>query len=171
MRQVRSLMLFFQGHPEYEDTTLLKEYRRDVGRFLDGRQPHYPTVPRGYLPSAAVGLLEEFRQRAHAQRAPQLLKEFPFAAVASALGSSVAPGGHSSLSQLARFSRRGEGAQRAGGIIGRAMRPPAGGESPQAALRDRLLGLIERVLEKPGAGTDAAAAVSLVSSASALSRW
>lgn len=91
VRQVRSLMLFFQGHPEYEDTTLLKEYRRDVGRFLDGRQPHYPTVPRGYLPSAAVGLLEEFRQRAHAQRAPQLLKEFPFAAVASALGTPWRP--------------------------------------------------------------------------------
>lgn len=86
VRHARSLMLFFQGHPEYEDTTLLKEYRRDVGRFLDGQQPHYPTLPRGYLSSAAVGLLEEFRERAHAQRAPQLLKEFPFAAVASALG-------------------------------------------------------------------------------------
>lgn len=41
------------------------------------------------------------------------------------------------------------------------MRPPAGGESPQAALRDRLLGLIERVLEKPGAGPTLPPQVSL----------
>jgi homoserine O-succinyltransferase/O-acetyltransferase len=29
-----SLFLFFQAHPEYEVDTLLREYRRDVGRFL-----------------------------------------------------------------------------------------------------------------------------------------
>ena len=29
-----SLDVFFQGHPEYEPDTLLREYRRDVGRFL-----------------------------------------------------------------------------------------------------------------------------------------
>jgi homoserine O-succinyltransferase len=86
VRQARSLMLFFQGHPEYEDTTLLKEYRRDVGRFLNGQQPRYPTLPRGYLSTEAVGLLEGFRERAEAQRAPELLGEFPFAAVASGLG-------------------------------------------------------------------------------------
>lgn len=91
VRRARSLMLFFQGHPEYEDTTLLKEYRRDVGRFLSGQQPHYPTLPRAYFPAAAAGLLEDFRQRAHAQRAPELLGEFPFAAVASALGNPWRP--------------------------------------------------------------------------------
>jgi acyl carrier protein len=32
------------------------------------------------------------------------------------------------------------------------MSPPAEGENAQGALRGRLLGLIERVLEKPGAG-------------------
>jgi len=85
VRHGRSLMLFFQGHPEYEDTTLLKEYRRDVGRFLNGQQPHYPTMPHGYLPTAAVATLETFRHRAQAQRAPQLLGEFPFATAASAL--------------------------------------------------------------------------------------
>jgi hypothetical protein len=36
-------------------------------------------------------LLEDFRQRAHAQRAPELLGEFPFAAVASALGNPWRP--------------------------------------------------------------------------------
>ena len=85
VRQARSLMLFFQGHPEYEDTTLLKEYRRDVGRYLNGQQPHYPTVPCGYLSSAAVASLEEFSVRARAQCTPQLLGEFPFAAAAAGL--------------------------------------------------------------------------------------
>ena len=32
------------------------------------------------------------------------------------------------------------------------MSPPAEGENPQAALRGRLLALIERALERPGAG-------------------
>jgi homoserine O-succinyltransferase len=85
VRRAHSVMLFFQGHPEYEDTTLLKEYRRDVGRFLSGEQPHYPTVPHGYLSAAALGVLEAFREQAHARRAPELLREFPFAAAAAAL--------------------------------------------------------------------------------------
>jgi homoserine O-succinyltransferase len=31
-----SLFVFFQGHPEYDTDSLLREYRRDVGRFLRG---------------------------------------------------------------------------------------------------------------------------------------
>jgi homoserine O-succinyltransferase len=85
VRHERSLMLFFQGHPEYEDMTLLKEYRRDVGRYLNGQQTHYPTMPHGYLSAEAVALLEAFRERALAQRAPELLGQFPFAAAAASL--------------------------------------------------------------------------------------
>lgn len=80
-----SLLLFFQGHPEYEDTTLLKEYRRDVGRYLSGQQPHYPTLPRGYLSPEAAALLAEFREAALADRTAALLERFPFARVAAAL--------------------------------------------------------------------------------------
>ena len=32
-----SLFLFVQGHPEYEAETLLREYRRDIGRYLRQR--------------------------------------------------------------------------------------------------------------------------------------
>jgi homoserine O-succinyltransferase len=91
VRRGRSLMLFFQGHPEYEDTTLLKEYRRDAGRFLSGQQPHYPTLPHGYLSGEAVGLLEQFRERALSDRSPSLLEQFPFAAVAAALRNTWRP--------------------------------------------------------------------------------
>jgi homoserine O-succinyltransferase len=85
VRHRQSLMLFFQGHPEYEATTLLKEYRRDVGRYVNGQQAHYPTMPHGYLSAEAVALLEDFRERALAARAPELLSQFPFAAAAADL--------------------------------------------------------------------------------------
>jgi homoserine O-succinyltransferase len=85
VREERSLLLFFQGHPEYEETTLLKEYRRDVGRYLTGQQPHYPTLPRGYLSAEATALLAEFREQALASRSLALFESFPFAPVAAVL--------------------------------------------------------------------------------------
>jgi homoserine O-succinyltransferase len=88
VREERSLLLFFQGHPEYEETTLLKEYRRDVGRYLNGQQPHYPTLPRGYLSAEAIALLQGFREQALAKRSATLLESFPFAQVAAGLENS-----------------------------------------------------------------------------------
>jgi homoserine O-succinyltransferase/O-acetyltransferase len=85
VREEQSLLLFFQGHPEYEETTLLKEYRRDVGRYLNGQQPHYPTLPHGYLGDEATALLTEFHERALAQHDATLLQSFPFAPVAALL--------------------------------------------------------------------------------------
>jgi homoserine O-succinyltransferase/O-acetyltransferase len=90
-RHERSLMLFFQGHPEYEDTTLLKEYRRDVGRYLNGQQSHYPTLPHGYMSAEARALLEAFKARALAERSGALLESFPFAGVAATLRNSWRP--------------------------------------------------------------------------------
>jgi len=91
VRRGRSPMLFFQGHPEYEDTTLLKEYRRDVGRYLSGQQAQYPTMPHGYLSAEAVRLLGQFKERALKERSPALLEQFPFAAVAAALRNTWRP--------------------------------------------------------------------------------
>jgi homoserine O-succinyltransferase len=80
-KQSRSLFVFFQGHPEYEATTLLREYRRDVGRFLRNQQSHYPTVPHEYFSPAALKLLTSFEQRAITARSADLLAEFPFAEI------------------------------------------------------------------------------------------
>ena len=52
-----ALALFFQGHPEYAAETLLREYLRDVGRFLRGE--------REAASGPAVGLL----RRRHAASA------------------------------------------------------------------------------------------------------
>jgi len=91
VREERSLLLFFQGHPEYEDTTLLKEYRRDVGRYLRTEQSHYPTLPHGYLPANAAAALGAFREQALRERRAQLLERFPFGAVAAELRNTWRP--------------------------------------------------------------------------------
>lgn len=85
-RQRRSLFLCFQGHPEYEDVTLLREYRRDVGRFLRGEQASYPLEPRDYFAPAASAKLAQFRERALQDRRAELLTEFPATAAAQDLG-------------------------------------------------------------------------------------
>ena len=40
-----SLLVFLQGHPEYDADSLAREYRRDVGRYLDGTRADYPAMP------------------------------------------------------------------------------------------------------------------------------
>jgi homoserine O-succinyltransferase/O-acetyltransferase len=76
-RQERSFHLFLQGHPEYERATLLREYRRDIGRYLRGERETYPNAPLGYFSEQAVGLLEAFRNHATADRRGDLLASFP----------------------------------------------------------------------------------------------
>ena len=41
-KKEKSLFVHFQGHPEYGAQTLLKEYRRDIKRFLRGERETYP---------------------------------------------------------------------------------------------------------------------------------
>jgi homoserine O-succinyltransferase/O-acetyltransferase len=72
-----SLFLFFQGHPEYEAETLLREYRRDIGRYLRGERPSYPARPQHYFDIRARDRVIGFRQRALADRDREMLGEFP----------------------------------------------------------------------------------------------
>ena len=90
--QRRSLLVCFQGHPEYEPATLLKEYRRDVGRYLRTEQPAWPTLPHGYFSHPALELIEAFRERASPGRDPQLLAAFPMAALIAGLEARWQPG-------------------------------------------------------------------------------
>jgi homoserine O-succinyltransferase len=84
----RSLFVLLQGHPEYDPTTLLREYRRDVGRFLRHEREGYPALPRHYLDAASERSLEAFRRRALSARNPELLEHFPAAAIVVRLASS-----------------------------------------------------------------------------------
>jgi homoserine O-succinyltransferase len=73
----RSLFVHFQGHPEYSARTLLKEYRRDIGRFLRGERETYPSMPQGYFNTDICSLAGEFQQVALSRRAEELLASFP----------------------------------------------------------------------------------------------
>jgi homoserine O-succinyltransferase len=77
VKRRRSTYLFSQGHPEYAADSLLREYRRDVGRFLRGERAAYPDMPRGYFDPATEDALARFAVRALRARSPALLAEFP----------------------------------------------------------------------------------------------
>ncbi len=72
-----SLFLFVQGHPEYEAETLLREYRRDIGRYLRQERTTYPERPRHYLDARARDRVAAYRKRALINRDRELLTEFP----------------------------------------------------------------------------------------------
>ncbi len=72
--------LFLQGHPEYGPETLLREYYRDIGRFLAGERDGYPEMPCGTFDEGAEAALAAFRERALRERTPDLLPDFPVTA-------------------------------------------------------------------------------------------
>ena len=83
--QRKSLFVFFQGHPEYETSTLLLEYRRDVGRYLRQERDTYPAMPRGYVDSDTAAMLTALQERALANRREELLTELPTSLLESRL--------------------------------------------------------------------------------------
>jgi homoserine O-succinyltransferase/O-acetyltransferase len=80
-----SLFVFFQGHLEYDADTLLREYRRDVGRYLRGEMSGYPQAPQKYFNSAASFLADDFRTRAAGDGRSALLGEFPMQGLADGI--------------------------------------------------------------------------------------
>jgi homoserine O-succinyltransferase len=68
LKQRRSLFVFFQGHLEYDSQTLLREYIRDITRYINGERATYPDMPQGYFDEA---VMEDFRRiRARALACP-----------------------------------------------------------------------------------------------------
>jgi homoserine O-succinyltransferase len=73
----KSLFVYIQGHPEYGPLTLLKEYRRDIKRFLRQERKTYPTMPQGYFDRASTNLLSEFQSKCMADPREEHLLNFP----------------------------------------------------------------------------------------------
>jgi homoserine O-succinyltransferase/O-acetyltransferase len=73
VKQGKGLFVFFQGHPEYEPDTLLREYRRDVGRYLRREADTYPEIPRNYFDGETETTLKALRERAISSRGKDLL--------------------------------------------------------------------------------------------------
>jgi len=55
--------VFFQGHPEYDTVSLLKEYKREVLLFAEGSREDHPQFPTNYLGIREQALLREYRRR------------------------------------------------------------------------------------------------------------
>jgi homoserine O-succinyltransferase/O-acetyltransferase len=81
----KSLFVHFQGHPEYGAQTLLKEYRRDIKRFLRQERETYPAMPHGYFNAAAIKLLAEFQETALAHPREEQMVFFPEVVVTGSL--------------------------------------------------------------------------------------
>jgi homoserine O-succinyltransferase len=73
VKQEQSLLVFLQGHPEYESDTLLREYRRDAQRYVKGEAANYPLLPRGYFNREAESTLNSLREKAVSLRNAELL--------------------------------------------------------------------------------------------------
>jgi homoserine O-succinyltransferase/O-acetyltransferase len=62
-------VLYFQGHPEYDSNSLLKEYKREVLRFLGGEMDTPPPYPENYLSAEAKAIAQRFVEEAVAASA------------------------------------------------------------------------------------------------------
>jgi homoserine O-succinyltransferase len=70
--------IFFQGHPEYDTISLLKEYKREVMLFVSGQRDDYPPFPEKYFATFEKAVLNEYRHNLlEALQAKQPLPEFP----------------------------------------------------------------------------------------------
>jgi homoserine O-succinyltransferase len=70
-------LIFFQGHPEYDTNSLLKEYKREVFRFLNGELPEPPPHPQHFFSPPAAQAADRFvREAERALREDQPLPDF-----------------------------------------------------------------------------------------------
>ena len=67
--------IYFQGHPEYDHNSLLKEYRRDLQQYREGNSERAPYLPEHYLTPAGIRLANAYL----ASGAP--ISDFPEAAL------------------------------------------------------------------------------------------
>lgn len=54
--------IYLQGHPEYDRISLLKEYKREIARYLGGERVDYPAFPDNYFPAPARQRLLRHRE-------------------------------------------------------------------------------------------------------------
>jgi homoserine O-succinyltransferase len=70
-------LIFFQGHPEYDTSSLLKEYKREVFRYLNGELHAPPPHPENYFTAPAAEAADRFvREAESALRRDRPLPDF-----------------------------------------------------------------------------------------------
>ncbi len=82
-------IVFFQGHPEYDTISLLKEFKREVNRFINGEINEFPPFPDNYFGVFERAVMNEFRYYLiQALASGENLPEFPEAKIISHLDNS-----------------------------------------------------------------------------------
>lgn len=70
--------VYLQGHPEYDAISLFKEYKREVGRYIDGTHSVYPAFPEHSFSRQAAQTLNAFRDEVLAAEVGKVtLEAFP----------------------------------------------------------------------------------------------
>ena len=54
--------VYFQGHPEYDNISLLKEYKREVLRFHASERSEYPPFPENFLDITSQAIFDEYQE-------------------------------------------------------------------------------------------------------------
>jgi len=76
-------IVFFQGHPEYDTISLLKEYKRDVALYFEDKKLSYPPIPSNYLSIQSQAILNEYRAKLDSGKSS--IKDFPESLISAAL--------------------------------------------------------------------------------------
>lgn len=70
--------IFFQGHPEYDTVSLLKEYKREIENYVNGQSDQYPPLPDNYFGKFESAILREYQYRLdEALSRGEQIPEFP----------------------------------------------------------------------------------------------
>ena len=78
--------VFFQGHPEYDTISLIKEYKREIMLYIEGQRKDYPPFPDNYFGTLEKSVLNEYRLRLdHVLNQGGDVPEFPESLVLSDL--------------------------------------------------------------------------------------
>ncbi|MBT2972228.1 MAG: homoserine O-succinyltransferase [gamma proteobacterium symbiont of Ctena orbiculata] len=79
-------VVYFQGHPEYDTISLLKEYKREVTLYFYGQRIDYPPFPENYFSLRNQAIFNEYRERLELAKSSQAtMPEFPEDLVIDAL--------------------------------------------------------------------------------------
>jgi homoserine O-succinyltransferase/O-acetyltransferase len=81
LKDAAAPFVFFQGHPEYEGDTLLREYKRDVRRYFTHERDDYPAAPKNYFAPDTEAALDGLRRAALRDRRDPGLLDAVFALV------------------------------------------------------------------------------------------
>jgi homoserine O-succinyltransferase/O-acetyltransferase len=64
LKNAATTSIFIQGHPEYDADTLLREYKRDIRRYVVGERNEFPLAPKHCFATDSEAALNRLRQDA-----------------------------------------------------------------------------------------------------------